>query len=247
MPSIGSTTQVSPLVPVEPPSSSPRTPSSGRSLASSRDDELLAALVHLGHRVGGRRLRRDPEVVGPLVDDEPAGGARDPAGEVLERRGVDAVGQAGCRAPSVAARRAPGLAVRRLGQQPGAHTEGRTSPGSQVVRGRRPRRGPRPPARGGGRPGPRRRRSSVPGVATRTNGTPDALGGLGGLGVEVVDDLHVVGDEADRRARPRVTPPSAASSSMRSLTSGSSHGWLGGPGARAEHELALERPGPARR
>ena len=115
-----------------------------------------------------------------------------------------------------------------MGQQPGAQTEGRTIPLA------RQGRDDHLAARLGGP-----LEQEVDQASTNTGSVPggrhpherqaEPLGGLGGLGVEVVHDLHVVGDEADRGAARRRDPPSAASSSSRSLTSGSSHGWVGGP------------------
>ena len=73
------------------------------------------------------------------------------------------------------------------------------------------------------------KRGSTPAVAARTAAMPSSLGGRQRLGVEVVDDLHVVGDEADRHEHHRRSRPSVASSSRWSLTSGSSHGVDGAP------------------
>ena len=52
---------------------------------------------------------------------------------------------------------------------------------------------------------------------------------VGGLGVEVVDDLHVVRDEADRGEDDAAPALGRQLLEPRSFTSGSSHGWFGGP------------------
>ena len=57
---------------------------------------------------------------------------------------------------------------------------------------------------------------------------PDPLGGLRGLGVEV-EPTSMWSETNPIGATTTSVTPSAASSSSRSLTSGSSHGWDGGP------------------
>ena len=57
----------------------------GTRLAQPRQEVVLRGLVHRGDDVRGGRLRRgDLDGVGPLVDDETAGGAGDVGGERLE-------------------------------------------------------------------------------------------------------------------------------------------------------------------
>ena len=69
---------------------------------------------------------------------------------------------------------------------------------------------------------------AAPTVAARDEPQSQCRRPLGRQHVEVEDDLHVVGDEPDRRDDDRRVP-SAASAVSASPTSGSSHGTVGGP------------------
>ena len=207
MPSMGSTTHVTPLGPAAAALLAEHGVVGGR--RSGRAGPGAASwlrLVHLGdprrsattsrsetpgRRVAPRRTERP--------DRRPGSHAvahRDAAREVGP--GVDPPLGQGVRRPHQSRPHRAGLGdPRRLGQHPGAQTEAHVArePGGRD----RPRRGPR-------RRAARRRESterlgrtpgSACGVATRDRRDPHPLGGLGGLGVEVVDDLHVVGHEPD--------------------------------------------------
>lgn len=98
-----------------------------------------------------------------------------------------------------------GFTARRLGQQPGAHTEGRHVTGH-------PRLRQDDLAAGLGRALEQQVDQTldeqVVGARRRDphERHADLLRGLGRLGVEVVDDLHVVGDEPDRCDDDRADP-----------------------------------------
>ena len=180
-------------------------------------------------------------VAGTSRRPEVAGGPRRRAARPREppgRRRCSVGGSAaqGRRVPSpsvAAAQRRP--AVRRLGQQPGAH-RGPHVTGSHC--------GDDPLAAGLGRALEEEvdqastNSSSMPGVRPAGTGTPTARPS-GGFGVEVVDDLHVVGDEPDRAPDDVDHPPRPGPRCV--VDVGLEPGLRRWARARAEHELTPER------
>ena len=221
MPSIGSTIQRTPLLPWWSSPSSPMTESSGRAASSSR-------------RISSSLSRSVSVTTSTVLDLVSATRTSPPP-----RSRTSA---AACRATSSARSRSCG----RVGRvtTPTPPTVARCARGlGQQVPGQRSCDGRQPAGRGAGRllaaldGGALDQQVAHQGDEARVDPGrrgPDRreaeLGrGRERLGVEVVDDLHVVGDEADRddhhpgRARPW---PAGA---RWSLTSGSSHGTDGGP------------------
>ena len=232
MPSMGSTTQVMPLVPGRPPSSSPRTASSGRSSASRREDELLAALVHLGDRVGLASTSSD--------DPERRRGARRRRGgrrrarpgrrrpRARRRRGLSGSRSSGAWRPSVAAAQG-GLRRAQVGAAAGrAHrgpdVTGQPGLGDDDLAARLG--GPLEEEVDEPLDEQRRRcRASPPGRTAPRPARPSRRPRCRGRGRPPCGRTR---SRWARRRRVRVGS-AAASSSIRSLTSGSSHGWFGGP------------------
>ena len=161
-------------------------------------DQLLALAVGLGHDVDVAGLGvGDADPVGTALADHgrPRRGPPRARGRAARpgRLGTGHVTSLGgaCGPPTT------GCSPRGFGQQPAAHrsgaairpptaTRGTSSPRSVAARSTSSSRG-RPTKRG-----------SMPGVAARLTGNDSRSAVASGLGVEVVDDLHVVGDEADR-------------------------------------------------
>ena len=107
------------------------------------DDEVLRPLVHVGHDVGVGGLGRHGQPAGAVLDDEPPSQGRHVDGDVPQHLDVD-VGVVDVGAvvgvpalPLVlhgqSCPHSAGRAVRRFGQQPGAHTDGRTSSPAQTA------------------------------------------------------------------------------------------------------------------
>ena len=158
MPSIGSTTQVSPLRARRAALLLAHDGVVGSLLASSREDQLLAALVHHGHRVGVGRLRGDRAGRRALVDDQPARRPGPPGRRPARARRGRRRRAARMPSPSVARRTAPASRCAGWGSS----------------RARRPRDARHRAARSRARPprrGPRRRarasRSTSPSTNTR--------------------------------------------------------------------------------
>ena len=228
MPSIGSTIQRTPLVPAQrrrPPRRG--TPSSGRAPSSRSRISALAGPVGLGDDVDRARLGG-----GDL--DAARGAAARPARRPRGRSPARArAGRAGRRGAGRRSRPRPHSAGRGAARV-GAAARRADGPSRPAGR-RRPRarrvspaldRGPLEQQVAHHRDEPRvGARRSRPAATRRPSRSAVAMR----LGVEVVDDLHVVGDEADRDHHHRRRRPSPASSSRWSLTSGSSHGTCGGP------------------
>ena len=204
MPSIGSTTQRTPDEPEAEPVSSPKNASPGRRSSTIR--RISASLSRSGWVTTSTSLVLVSATRTPWVRRSrmwaaaarAASSARSRSsglGGTPRARPVAGVGHVtslgGDCGPPIT-----GRSPRGLGQQPAAHrsgaaispptaTRGTSSPRSVAARSTRSSRG-RPTNLG-----------SMPGVAARRHREREPVGGGPGLGVEVVEDLHVVGDEAD--------------------------------------------------
>ena len=211
MPSIGSTTQVRPVLPPTRPPSSPRMPSSGRAAPmSSRSKASDAVSIAVTMSVGDDLVEATSTRSGRPVPDQVPGRTGDPLGErdQLSRLSwvtaiVQAVGgrhRAGSAtdgddpvdpaAAGSSARGGSGSSRRRTCSATGPSSPTTAGAGSS----------PRAcAARSSTRStSPRTKAGAVPTVAARTSGRPRPAAVCRRLGVQIVDDLHVVGDEADR-------------------------------------------------
>ena len=213
MPSIGSTIQTTPLRALARAALLADHPVVGSGAEQPLADQDLAGPVGLGHDVdraglGARdldALAAEPRRSARRPRARSYGEPTRPAGQ-RPSRGRAGRGDASGSTPA-AAGSAPAAAPRGLGQQSAAQRSQHGRPAAD----RRPAR-PVSPRSTAARSTSRSRtiatnRASVPDVGTRTASRPEPVGGGQGLGVEVVDDLHVVGHEADRdqhhRRRPR--------------------------------------------
>ena len=245
MPSIGSTIQITPLVPARSLPSSPTMPSSGRASRSRSTDQHLAGSVGLGDDVDRAGLRaRHLDALAAQPDDQLARLARGDQGEVEQ--------VVRCRSRHAPAPDAWGELTRRQlaegrqrGARVGAAVRRAPVPRSPASR-RRPARSTVSPRSTAARSSSRSRtiatnRASVPGVRHPYGVEAQPLGGRHRLGVEVVDDLHVVRDEADRDQHDR-THPFARETLEVVVDVGLEPRHLGRSGARAEDEVVVEPP-----
>ena len=215
--------------------SSPRKPSSGRAAEQPGADQLLDGAVGLGDDVG-RRWTWCPRRRRPAARIRTASGR--PASAATSSASVEQVVGRG-RSSAGAPRRTSAGRCDRAGwgsSRPGTRRATRAGCPTTARTGSSPRSA-------AARSRSRSRtiatnRGSTPAVAARANGRPSSLGGLQRLGVEVVDDLHVVGDEADRHHHHRRTPLWRASASQVVVDVGLEPRHVRRAGPRAEDQVA---------
>ena len=230
MPSIGSTTQLMPEVPVSAEPSSPTKPSSGRAaMMRERISSSLARSASVTTSTALDLVAATVTPARPALGDQLGGGAGGVEGEVEQLL-----------RPVAAAIRSPPRPAR--ASRPGG--SGSSRPGRRP-RGRQAALGGRAHLLAALHRGPLEEQVADRGHEPRVDAggggpderAPELLGGRRGLGVEVVDDLHVVGDETDRHHHDG-RAALAGQVSRWSLTSGSSHGDVRRAGPRAEHQVA---------